>query len=74
MWSFIKNLFCKPKRETENYVIIGDERKSRTELLAMDKKELELHGRKFGIELDRRRSKETLVRQILEAQINSSNG
>jgi hypothetical protein len=66
MWSFLKNLF---RKNSGNHIT---EKKSRTELLAMDKKELELHGRKFGIELDRRRSKEALVKQVLEAQI--SNG
>lgn len=74
MWSFLLGLF---RKNTKNKTkIVEDEyrRKTRTELLAMDKKQLEAHGRAFGVELDRRRSKETLVRQVLEAQITSSNG
>lgn len=65
MWSFIVKLFSKCSKK------IDYTKKSRTELLSMSKKELEIHARKFGIELDRRRNKETLVKQVLEAQLHN---
>ena len=34
----------------------------------MNKKELEEYGRTLGIELDRRRSKETLIEELREAE------
>ena len=34
----------------------------------MSKKELEAYGRTKGIELDRRRSKETLIEELKEAE------
>ena len=34
----------------------------------MNKKELEEYGRTMGIELDRRRSKETLIEELREAE------
>ena len=41
---------------------------SEKKLDTMTKKELEEHGRKYGIELDRRFKKETLVKQLKKQQ------
>tara|TARA_B100000676_G_scaffold63550_1_gene62968 strand:+ start:1487 stop:1672 length:186 start_codon:yes stop_codon:yes gene_type:complete len=53
MFSFITNLF-KPKVKTV--------KKSR--LMTMTKRELEKVGRKYGIELDRRHSKDDLIEEL----------
>ena len=54
MFSFIKNLFVpKPKAVP-----------SRAKLSMMTKSELEKFGRKHGIELDKRFSKDTLVAEL----------
>lgn len=54
MFSFIKNLFgSKPK------VVI-----SKSKLSMMTKSELEKFGRKHGIELDKRFTKDTLVDEL----------
>jgi len=52
-------------------VLITPEEEVLTEaspLEEMNKKELEEYGRTLGIELDRRRSKETLIEEIKEAE------
>ena len=52
-------------------VLITPEEEVLTEaspLEEMNKKELEEYGRTLGIELDRRRSKETLIEEIREAE------
>tara|TARA_R100001443_G_scaffold50118_1_gene62386 strand:- start:464 stop:646 length:183 start_codon:yes stop_codon:yes gene_type:complete len=50
MFSFLKNIFIKPKKRLKI-----------THLQIMTKSELEKLGRKHGIELDRRHSKGDLV-------------
>lgn len=55
MLNFLKHIFyVKPKPVTNTI----------SKLRMMRKKELELLGRKYGIELDRRYKKETLVKQL----------
>ena len=52
-------------------VLITPEEEVLTEaspLEEMNKKELEEYGRTMGIELDRRRSKETLIEELREAE------
>ena len=52
-------------------VLITPEEEVLTEdspLEEMNKKELEEYGRTLGIELDRRRSKETLIEELREAE------
>ena len=52
-------------------VLITPEEEVLTEaspLEEMNKKELEEYGRTLGIELDRRRSKETLIEELKEAE------
>ena len=56
MFSFITNLF-KPKPK----------KPSKAGLTMMTKKELEKLGRKYGIELDRRQTKDKLIKQIKKA-------
>ncbi len=63
-----------PKSESEpvvEEVLITPEEEVLTEaspLEEMNKKELEEYGRTLGIELDRRRSKETLIEELREAE------
>ena len=54
MFSFIKNLFVKPKKKLRI-----------THLQLMTKSQLEKLGRKHGIELDRRYRKTDLVQTLL---------
>ena len=59
-----------PKPVVEE-VLITPEEEVLTEaspLEEMNKKELEEYGRTLGIELDRRRSKETLIEELKEAE------
>tara|TARA_B100000902_G_scaffold95610_1_gene98364 strand:- start:678 stop:863 length:186 start_codon:yes stop_codon:yes gene_type:complete len=53
MFSFITNLF-KPKPK----------KVSKSRLMTMTKRELENVGRKYGIELDRRHSKDDLIEEL----------
>ena len=55
MFSFLKNIFVKPKRKLKI-----------THLQIMTKSELEKLGRKHGIELDRRFSKSDLVETLFK--------
>ena len=60
----------KPEPVVEE-VLITPEEEVLTEaspLEEMNKKELEEYGRTLGIELDRRRSKETLIEELKEAE------
>ena len=60
----------KPEPVVEE-VLITPEEEVLTEaspLEEMNKKELEEYGRTLGIELDRRRSKETLIEELREAE------
>ena len=43
-------------------------RYSSDDLRKMNKRQLEQHARKFGVELDRREKKETLVKRAYKAQ------
>ena len=61
MLNFLKHIFyIKPKPKIKNI----------TNLRLMKKKELELLGRKHGIELDRRYKKETLVKELWDKMSN----
>lgn len=53
MFSFLKNIFIKPKKKIKI-----------TSLQVMTKSELEKLGRKYGIELDKRFRKEDLVETL----------
>ena len=62
----------KPEPVVEE-VLITPEEEVLTEaspLEEMNKKELEEYGRTLGIELDRRRSKETLIEELREFETN----
>lgn len=65
MWSFIVKLFSNCTSDSK------PTKKNRTELLAMDKRQLEAHARHYGVELDRRKKRETLVNETLQAQIDN---
>ena len=61
----------KPEPVVVEEVLITPEEEVLTEaspLEEMTKKELEALGRTMGIELDRRRSKETLIEELREAE------
>tara|TARA_B100000963_G_scaffold190660_1_gene165846 strand:+ start:1599 stop:1787 length:189 start_codon:yes stop_codon:yes gene_type:complete len=61
MLNFLKHIFyVKPKPQINTI----------SKLRLMKKKELELLGRKYGIELDRRYKKETLVKELWEKMSN----
>ena len=61
MFSFIKNLFSnKPK------VIYPPPKVTISALRIKKKKDLEVMGREYGIELDRRLHKEKLVQQLFD--------
>ena len=53
MFSFLKNIFIKPKKKIKI-----------TSLQVMTKSELEKLGRKYGLELDKRFRKEDLVETL----------
>ena len=59
-----------PEPVVEEVVEVSEEEtyESDVSLYDMSKKELEEYGRTLGIELDRRRSKETLIEEIREAE------
>jgi hypothetical protein len=66
MWQFLLSLFRKSTTTVT--------KKTRNELMAMDKRALEAHARHYGVELDRRKKKETLVNETLQAQIRHNTG
>jgi len=55
MFNFLRHIFYVKPKPTINTI---------SKLRLMKKKELELLGRKYGIELDRRYKKETLVKEL----------
>ena len=59
-----------PEPVVEEVLIIPEEEvlTEASPLEDMTKKELEEYGRTMGIELDRRRSKETLIEELREAE------
>ena len=59
-----------PEPVVEEVVEVSEEEtyESDVSLYDMSKKELEEYGRTLGIELDRRRSKETLIEELREAE------
>ena len=59
-----------PEPVVEEVVEVSEEEtyESDVSLYDMSKKELEEYGRTMGIELDRRRSKETLIEELREAE------
>tara|TARA_B100001939_G_scaffold344069_2_gene357822 strand:+ start:959 stop:1210 length:252 start_codon:yes stop_codon:yes gene_type:complete len=59
-----------PEPVVEEVVEVSEEEtyESDVSLYDMSKKELEEYGRTLGIELDRRRSKETLIEELKEAE------
>ena len=59
-----------PEPVVEEVVEVSEEEtyESDVSLYDMYKKELEEYGRTLGIELDRRRSKETLIEELREAE------
>ena len=60
-----------PEPVVEEVLITPEEEEVLTEaspLEEMNKRELEEYGRTMGIELDRRRSKETLIEELREAE------
>lgn len=60
----LKNTICNILCKNVNQPIF----KTAEELQTMDKLQLEAYGRTIGIELDRRRNKDTLIAQLLEHQ------
>lgn len=67
----VKNMFSSAELKTDNVVL--DEtapvtKKTKKELEALTKKQLEEFGREIGIELDRRLLKSKLVTQLVSEQ------
>lgn len=70
MFGFLKKMFGVTPKTTEVVVekVAKKVVKTKKQLEALTKKQLEEYGRELGIELDRRLTKDKLVAQLLKEQ------